>query len=308
MNGGATHGGADDHGEMRHMNETPPDIPIIAHIAPLASAYSAWFCDVWGVVHNGIKPHDCAVQACGAYRAAGGTVILLSNSPRHSEGVAIQLDEVGVPRDTYDALVTSGDVARAEMMRRGGERVFLLGPERDRPMLAGLDIELTGPEAAQVVLCSGLFDDETETPEDYADLFARLHERNLPMICANPDLMVERGDRLIYCAGALAKAYGEMGGEVIYTGKPHPPIYALARERLQDIAGTMPDSAILAIGDGVRTDIAGAQAERLDSVFVASGLHVDDLGASDTLDSAAIAHLFADSAKRPLAAMRRLRW
>jgi len=290
------------------MNETPPEIPIIDHIAPLASGYSAWFCDVWGVVHDGIKPHDSAVQACGAYRAAGGVVILLSNSPRHSGGVATQLDEVGVPRDTYDALVTSGDVARTEMMRRGGERVFLLGPERDRPMLVGLDIELTGPEDAQVVLCSGLFDDETETPDDYADLFARLHARGLPMICANPDLMVERGDRLIYCAGALAQSYTEVGGEVIYTGKPHPPIYALARERLAEIAGQTPDRAVLAIGDGVRTDIAGAHAEGLDSVFVASGLHVQGMAENDTLDRAEIAALFSSTAQKPLAAMKRLRW
>ncbi len=290
------------------MNETPPEIPIIDHIAPLASGFSAWFCDVWGVVHDGIKPHDSAVQACGAYRAAGGVVILLSNSPRHSGGVATQLDEVGVPRDTYDALVTSGDVARTEMMRRGGERVFLLGPERDRPMLAGLDIQLTGPEDAQVVLCSGLFDDETETPDDYADLFALLHARGLPMICANPDLMVERGDTLIYCAGALAQSYTEVGGEVIYTGKPHPPIYALARERLAEIAGQTPDSAVLAIGDGVRTDIAGAQAEGLDSVFVASGLHVQGMAENDTLDRAEIAALFSSTAHRPLAAMKRLRW
>jgi len=290
------------------MNDTPPEIPIIDHIAPLASGFSAWFCDVWGVVHDGIKPHDSAVQACGAYRAAGGVVILLSNSPRHSGGVASQLDEVGVPRDTYDALVTSGDVARTEMMRRGGERVFLLGPERDRPMLAGLDIQLTGPEDAQVVLCSGLFDDESETPDDYADLFARLHARGLPMICANPDLMVERGDRLIYCAGALAQSYTEVGGEVIYTGKPHPPIYALARERLAEIAGQTPDRAILAIGDGVRTDIAGAQAEGLDSVFVASGLHVQGMTGNDTLDRAEIAALFSSTAQKPLAAMKRLRW
>ncbi len=294
--------------KARDMNETPPDIPVVDHIAPFASAYSAWFCDVWGVIHNGITPHDSAVQACGAYRAAGGAVILLSNSPRHSDGVAAQLDEIGVPRATYDALVTSGDVARTEMIRRGGERVFLLGPERDRPMLAGLDIELTRPEEAQVVLCSGLFDDETETPDDYAGLFAAMRARGLPMICANPDLMVERGDRLIYCAGALAKAYGEMGGEVIYTGKPHPPIYALARERLAEIAGDTPDNAILAIGDGVRTDIAGAIAEGLDSVFVASGLHVRDMNVSKTLDRAAIAALFAGSPKKPLAAMKRLRW
>jgi len=205
-------------------------------------------------------------------------------------------------------LITSGDVARAQMERRGGDKVFLLGPERDRPMLAGLDIELTGPDAAEVVLCSGLFDDETETPDDYTALFARLRARRLPMICANPDLMVERGNRLVYCAGALAQAYGETGGEVVYTGKPHPPIYALARERLTGIAGATPDSALLAIGDGVHTDIAGAIAEGLDSVFIASGLHVRDMDDSDTLDRAAIAALFADTSKKPLAAMRRLRW
>lgn len=290
------------------MNETSPDIPAIDHVAPLAGQYAAWFCDVWGVVHNGITPHDSAVQACETYRGQGGVVVLLSNSPRHSGGVVEQLDEIGVPRASYDVLVTSGDVARAQMERRGGDKVFLLGPDRDRPMLAGLDIELTGPDEAEVVLCSGLFDDETETPKDYTALFTRLLARGLPMICANPDLMVERGDRLIYCAGALAKAYGEMGGEVIYTGKPHPPIYELARQCLFEVAGETPNSAILAIGDGVRTDIAGAVAQGLDSLFVASGLHVRDMDASDTLDRSAIAALFADARKKPLAAMKRLRW
>jgi len=290
------------------MNDTRADIPVIAHIAPLAGAYSAWFCDVWGVVHNGITPHDSAVQACATFREHGGCVVLLSNSPRHSDGVAAQLDEIGVPRSAYDTLVTSGDVARAQLMRRGGDKVFLLGPERDRPMLAGLDIVLTGPDEAEVVLCSGLFDDETETPDDYAGLFHRLRGRNLPMICANPDLMVERGDRLIYCAGALAAAYADLGGEVVYTGKPHPPIYQLARERLQVLAGCVPDTEILAIGDGVKTDIAGAIAEGLDSVFVASGLHVPGMNENDALDCGAIAGLFAASSGRPLAAMKRLRW
>lgn len=289
------------------MNETLPDIPIMDHIAPLAADYAAWFCDVWGVMHNGITPHASAVQACEAYRGQGGIVVLLSNSPRHSPGVAGQLDEIGVSRASYDVLVTSGDVARAQLERRGGGKVFLLGPERDRPMLTGLDIELTGPDDAEAVLCSGLFDDESETPEDYADLFARMHQRGLPMICANPDLMVERGDRLIYCAGALARVYSELGGEVVYTGKPHPPIYALARKRLAEVAATARDGGILAIGDGVHTDIAGAAAEGLDSVFVASGLHVE-MDESDALDRAAIAALFAGSPQRPCAAMKRLRW
>lgn len=290
------------------MNETPPEIPVVDHIAPLARNYRSWFCDVWGVVHNGVSPHESAVEACKSYRENGGTVILLSNSPRHGDGVAAQLDEIGVGREAYDALVTSGDVARAQMMRRGGERVFLLGPERDRPMLAGLDIQLTGPEDAQVVLCTGLFDDEIETPDDYRQLFIRLRALDMPMICANPDLMVERGDRLIYCAGALAAAYAETGGEVIYTGKPHPPIYQLARERLRSVAGDIPDAAILAIGDGVKTDIAGAFNEGLDCVFVASGLHVQGVHSAEALDRSAIAPLFAGSPARPLAAMKRLRW
>ena len=290
------------------MNVTPPDIPVIDHIAKLANAYTAWFCDVWGVVHNGITPYDSAVQACQAYREHGGVVVLLSNSPRHSDGVALQLDEIGVTREAYDALVTSGDVARAQMMRRGGERVFLLGPERDRPMLAGLDIALTGSENAQVVLCTGLFDDESETPDDYKEMFARLRALDLPMICANPDLMVERGDRLIYCAGALAAAYAGAGGEVIYTGKPHPPIYQLARERLRNLVGEVSDAEILAIGDGVKTDIAGAFNEGLDCVFVASGLHVERVHSAETLDRSAIASLFADASGQPLAAMKRLQW
>jgi len=260
------------------------------------------------VMHNGITPYDSALQACATFREHGGCVVLLSNSPRHSNGVAAQLDEIRVPRSAYDALVTSGDVARTQLMRRGGDKVFLLGPERDRPMLAGLDIVLTGPDEAEVVLCSGLFDDETETPDDYAGLFRRLRARNLPMICANPDLMVERGDRLIYCAGALAAAYAELGGEVVYTGKPHPPIYELARERLHALAGSVPDAKILAIGDGVKTDIAGAIAEGLDSVFVASGLHVKGVHSTDTLDRAAMAALFSDTPTKPLAAMKRLQW
>jgi len=290
------------------MNETPPEIPVVEHIAPLTRHYRAWFCDVWGVIHNGVAPYHSAIEACMSYREIGGMVILLSNSPRHGDGVAAQLDEVGVARAAYDALVTSGDVARTEMMRRGGERVFLLGPERDRPMLDGVEIVLTGPEEAQVVLCSGLFDDETESPKDYAKLFAHLRRLDLPMICANPDLMVERGHKLVYCAGALAAAYGEMGGEVIYTGKPHPPIYALARERLRNLASDIPDAEILAIGDGIKTDIAGACNEGLDSVFVASGLHVQGFHTAETLDRAAIAALFAHAPAQPLAAMRCLQW
>ncbi len=290
------------------MNQTSPDIPVIDHVAPLASRYNAWFCDVWGVLHNGITPYDSAVQACESFRSAGGVVVLLSNSPRHSDGVAEQLNDIGVSGAAYDVLVTSGDVARAQLERHGGDKVFLLGPERDRPMLDGLDIVLSEPQQAEIVLCSGLFDDEAETPDDYTELLAALRERDLAMICANPDLMVERGERLIYCAGALAKAYAQIGGTVIYTGKPHPPIYALARQRLAERTGEKPDPAILVIGDGVHTDIAGSTAQGLDSIFVASGIHVRDLSDARALDSTAIAALFADLPVKPLAAMKRLQW
>jgi HAD superfamily hydrolase (TIGR01459 family) len=240
-------------------------------------------------------------------------VVFLSNSPRPSPGVQEQLSRLGVPPSSYDATVTSGDLTRHELRKHKHPHVFHLGPERDLPIFAGLDLTLVPKGKAELIVCSGLFDDETETPENYVGLLQELAARHLPMICANPDHLVERGDKLVYCAGALAAIYDKEGGSVIYAGKPHAPIYELAHETITGIAGhDVAKSEILAVGDGVHTDIAGAAGFGIDAVFVASGLHVPansggEVGA-EALDRAHLSELFGKAKRRPLAAMRALDW
>lgn len=293
----------------------PPTIPLIRAIAELGSEYRAWLVDIWGVLHNGRSTFGGAVAATRAFRAAGGIVVLLSNSPRPSEGVQAQLRGLGVPDDAYDATVTSGDLTRHELAKHAGARVYHLGPESDRPIFGGMDVQLVDKDSAELIVCSGLFDDETETPGDYMGLLTELVGRKLPMICANPDHRVERGSELVYCAGALAVIYEEMGGSIVYAGKPHRPIYELALKCITELAGApIPRSEILAIGDGVNTDMEGAASFGVDAVFVASGLHVpspatgqmNELG-DESLDTSHLAELFA-RVKRPLAAMRSLSW
>jgi HAD superfamily hydrolase (TIGR01459 family) len=287
-------------------------IPIIESIKELGSRYSAWLVDIWGVMHNGRRAFPAAVDAACAYRKQGGIVVLLSNSPRPGPSVQEQLRHLGVPDQAYDATVTSGDLTRHELSKHAGTTVYHLGPERDRPIFHGLPVKLGGPEQAELVVCSGLFDDETETPDDYVERLHALAARKLPMICANPDHLVERGDQLVYCAGALAAIYAREGGHVLYAGKPYAPIYLLALETIAKIAGRdVPRGEVLAIGDGINTDIAGAAALGIGSVFVASGLHVPansggDAGI-DALDQRHLAELFAQ-AGRPLAAMPALVW
>lgn len=295
------------------MTVTAPEIPVLASIKDLGSRYAAWLVDIWGVMHNGRHAFVRAVAANQEFRAQGGVVVLLSNSPRPSPGVQEQLRRLGVPDDAYDATVTSGDLTRHELAKHEGAVVYHLGPERDRPIFQGLDVRLGGTEDAELVVCSGLFDDETETPDDYAGLLRALAARLLPMICANPDHLVERGDNLVWCAGALAAIYEKEGGSVIYAGKPYAPIYLLALETISPLAGRdVARSRVLAIGDGVNTDIAGATALGIDSVFVASGLHVPansggEAGA-EALDPLHLAELFAGSKGRPLGAMPALVW
>ena len=281
-------------------------IKIITSIEPLGGNYAAWFVDIWGVMHNGVSAYAPAVEATRRFRKGGGIVVLLSNSPRPSESLKRQLEALGVGSDSYDATVTSGDLTRHELSKRKGARVFHLGPERDLPIFSGLDVKLVEPREAELIVCTGLFDDETETPEDYDGLLRELAARKLPMLCANPDRMVERGATLIFCAGALAEVYAELGGNVIYAGKPYPPIYELAFETVAQLAGrTVPKEKILAIGDGVHTDIAGAANFGLDTLFVASGLHVAKTRGHDTLEDLLLAELFEGVAP-PLAAMPEL--
>jgi HAD superfamily hydrolase (TIGR01459 family) len=211
-----------------------------------------------------------------------------------------------VPNDAYDATVTSGDLTRHELAKHHGAVVFHLGPERDRPIFHGLDVKLGPQQDAELVVCSGLFDDETEEPDDYVGLLSELAARKLSMICANPDHMVERGDRLVWCAGALASLYERQGGWVIYAGKPYAPIYELAAEIIAERAGRkLSRNEILAIGDGIHTDMAGATGFGLDAVFVASGLHVGPGG--EGLDDVRLAELF-EGRKPPRAAMPALAW
>ena len=255
----------------------------LQHSADLLGRYSALLCDIWGVVHNGVAVFPDALEALAEFRRAGGAVVLISNSPRPSPGVRAQLDGLGVSSDLYDAVVTSGDTIKTLLAARPGVRVFHLGPERDRNLMDGLDLELVDIDAAECVLCSGLVDDESETPDDYEQLLGELADRGLRMYCANPDRVVHRGERLIYCAGALASRYAEIDGEVVMAGKPYAPIYYLAFDKLTLHLGTCPDrSDVLAIGDGVPTDLAGAAGAGLDMLFVTSGIHGLEVG--DTLD------------------------
>jgi len=289
------------------MTAAPAEIPVLSSIAEIGASYKVWLVDIWGVMHDGLRAHPRAVEATKAFRAQNGIVVLLSNSPRPSREVQAQLLSFGVPDDAYDATVTSGDLTRYELEKRAGARVFHLGPERDRPIFSGLDLSLTDPQQAQIIVCTGLFDDETETPEDYDRLLKDLARRGLPMICANPDRMVERGKQLIYCAGALADRYAADGGSVIYAGKPYAPVYALAFEVASRLAGReIAPEEVLAIGDGIMTDMEGAAGVGLDAVFIASGLHIDN-SREDSFHRDAVAALFAGR-KPPLAALEKLAW
>ena len=284
--------------------------PLLTSIAPLAPRYDVLLCDVWGVIHNGVTAYPAAVDALRRLRADGKSIVLITNAPRPGTVIEQQIAHYSVPRDCYDTIVASGDVARDELRRRPGARVFHLGPERDLPNYDGLDLTLVDFDAADIVVCTGFFNDDVETPDDYRDMLAQIRARNLPFICANPDIVVERGDRLIWCAGALARAYEELGGEAVYAGKPHAPIYDLALRRAAEIRSAPVDNRrVLAIGDGVRTDLRGAVLQGFDCVFVADGIHAAELdldhGATDVH---AAAHVFAEAGGMPVAVIRRLVW
>ncbi len=277
--------------------------------ASLACAYDAVLSDVWGVIHNGLAATPEATSALERFRGIGGTVVLISNAPRPAEGVIGMLDRLGVPRSSYDEVVTSGDVARRLVAARPGAVIHHIGPERDRPIFSGLDLQLGPIETAGYVVCTGLLDDEVETPEDYRGVLERMRSRALPMLCANPDLVVERGARLVYCAGAIAELYEALGGEVLYTGKPHRPIYDHALAAVAAVRGAAPPRArVLAIGDSVRTDLKGASGAGLDCLFITAGIHAEELGARDAPDLARLGLIFAEAGVQPCAVMRRLAW
>jgi HAD superfamily hydrolase (TIGR01459 family) len=282
---------------------------IIERFAPLARDYDVLLCDVWGVVHNGVIAFPEACDALSRFRAGGGTVILITNAPRPGAAVQRMLDRLKVPHDCYDAIMSSGDVTRGIVESKPGQRVFHLGPQRDVSIFAGLDVTFASAEAADYAVCTGLFDDTRETPDNYRELLAAMLDRSLFMICANPDIVVERGDELVYCAGALADAYAAIGGEALYCGKPHKPIYTAALGKAGVLRGCDPQARrVLAIGDSIRTDLKGAASFGVDCLFVVSGIHAEDFGGRDAADLSRLDVMLASGGVLPRAVMRRLAW
>ena len=263
---------------------------ILGSLAEVAGRYDAVFCDLWGCLHNGKVAFPAAVAALQAFRSGGGTVILLTNAPRPNASVIKQLSAMPVPRDAWDAVVSSGDAAQYAMLSGAvGRRVHHIGAPKDEVFFTEFaddlaayaktqaPITLVPLTEAEGLICTGLTDDQTETPAGYRSQLLRSKTKGLTMLCANPDIIVDMGDKRLYCAGALAEAYEAMGGKALYFGKPHPPIYDLARSRLAALSGR-DDQQILCIGDGVNTDVQGGIAEGLDTLFVTGGIAADQFG------------------------------
>jgi HAD superfamily hydrolase (TIGR01459 family) len=280
-------------------------------LSELAGRYDVLLSDVWGVIHNGVEPYPAACEALTRWQAGHGQVVLISNAARPWPEVAAQLDEIGVPRGAWSALVTSGDVTRDVLAARAPGPVYRIGPERSAPLYANLGLGFADDlNEAAFICCTGPNDDDVETPEDYRDLLTRAAARRLPFVCANPDKIVQRGDRLIYCGGALADLYETLGGETVMAGKPHAPIYDACYARAAELLGRPVNRAgVLAIGDGLPTDAQGANAQGLDLLFVAGGIHGAELvRPGGALDVAATDDLLAASGLHAAYAMAGLAW
>lgn len=287
---------------------------IITEFSEISNRYQAAFVDLWGCLHNGYRPFEAAVKALEVFRDKGGIVILLTNSPRPKPSVIRQLGKIGVAPDLYHDIAASGDASQFSMFSGDvGQKVFHLGPAYDSgffneipaDMPAPLAIERVELKQAQGIVCTGLFNDEEETPEDYRATLLYAKNKGLKLLCTNPDLVVDKGDKRIYCSGALAKAYEDMGGTSLYFGKPYPAIYDLARRRLAQIA-SVPDEAVICIGDGINTDIRGAVAEGFDSLFITGGLAAADTMQNEQVDPQKLTRFLNTSQLSPTYAMNHL--
>jgi HAD superfamily hydrolase (TIGR01459 family) len=281
----------------------------ITGLRELAPRYDALLCDVWGVIHNGRESFPIACAALAQFAAEVGPVILISNSPRPHDPVAEQLDGLGVPREAWSQLVTSGDATRLLLAERAPGPAWAVGPERDGPLYDGLGLQFTGPEDAAFISVTGPYDDETEEPADYRDRFLGCVARDLELICANPDIVVQRGDKLIYCGGALAQLYTSLGGRVTMAGKPFKAIYDLSLAEAERRVGRPLDpSRVLCIGDGLPTDVRGANARGLDILFVANGIHGAETVGEHGLNMAVVDDLLRQEALQANWAMADLVW
>lgn len=284
-------------------------LPTISGLSELSGRYDAVLSDVWGVIHNGVSAFPEAVEALRAFRRAGGRAVLITNAPRPSAPIVAMLDRLGVPRDAYDAIVSSGDSTRAMIEKFRGKAIHHVGPPtEDDALYEGLDLRRTGAEEAEVVVVTDL-DTDDDTPEMYRERAKLWLSRRLPMICANPDRVVEHGDKIIYCGGALGDLYSAMGGMVHMAGKPYPPIYEQAFALAEKAAGgSLDKSRVLAIGDSVRTDAAGAAQFDIDLLFITGSIHAAELDAFGKPDPQAIADLIAPSRARVAGYLPRLSW
>ena len=278
-------------------------------LAQIAGDYDALLCDAWGVIHNGVETFPGVAEALTRFRETRGPVFILTNAPRLNDVIPPQLDRLGLPREAYDGVVTSGDATRASVEAFRGQPAFRLGPDKDDTLFEALDIEFVALEEAKFILCTGLFDDASETPEDYREMLTQAKELALPMICANPDIVVQLGDRMIYCGGALAQLYEQLGGETLLSGKPHTPIYDLAAAELRKANEGRDPTRVLAVGDGLQTDILGANRHDIDVVFVAHGIFSKEArNAAGVLDMEKLNALLAQHDVHAHAAMDQLKW
>jgi HAD superfamily hydrolase (TIGR01459 family) len=283
----------------------------ISGLGEISDRYDAILCDIWGVLHNGVASFAPASAALASFRRRGGAVVLITNAPRPSPPIHRQVLRLGVPPEAFDAIVTSGDVTIGLMEDGSGDRVLHIGPARDLSLFAAAEAtgrrpRLVALEDAQYVLCTGLRQDEIETPADYELELRSIAARSLVMICANPDIVIHRGETLVYCAGALARRYEELGGPVVYAGKPHAPIYERALALAERARGAAIDkSRVLAIGDGMKTDIAGAARAGLDALFVTGGIHrsVHGEAPASVADPVELRGLYEDYGLWPIAAI-----
>ena len=290
---------------------------LIDSLAELSGAYDTLFCDLWGCVHNGIRPFPEAVRALQSFRAEGGAVVLMTNAPRPERTVRAMLEAMALAQDSFDLIVSSGDAAQRSMFAGdAGRRVWHIGTEKDLPFFEDIPehlgdhppVERVGFSEAEGIVCTGLFDEMAESPEDYRGRFLVARDRGLRMLCANPDIVVDWGDRRLWCAGALAALYTEIGGEALYFGKPYPPIYDMARDRLARIGRSTPDERILALGDGIETDIRGGMGEGIDTLFITGGLAAGEFGGTpDRPDPDKLTAWLDERQATPTFAMGRLR-
>ncbi|MBO6790430.1 MAG: TIGR01459 family HAD-type hydrolase [Dinoroseobacter sp.] len=287
---------------------------IIERLDQIDANYDALLVDLWGCLHNGVAPFPSAVAALQSFRARGGAVCLLTNAPRSRQEVEKHLNAMGLPEDCWDTIATSGDSARVAMYSGAvGQKIWFIGEPGDEPFFERMALMENAPEITRVplkdaegIICTGPFD-RTADPNEMRPQFLMAKQMGLKLLCANPDIVVDRGERREWCAGALAALYSEMGGESLYFGKPHPPVYDLARRRLAEVGKPADPSRTLAIGDGIATDIQGALGEDIDSLFITGGLAASETGTIEQPDLKKLDAFLAGQLVTPTFSIGRLR-